>query len=98
MTGVVQAAVSPGDVSHAVGTMISVIWGGAFSAIGAVTFAFAGLQRTGAGARLLADWPAAVTRFARVMPKDYKRVLDAARRAQRDGLNVDEAVMAAAQG
>jgi glutamate synthase (NADPH/NADH) large chain len=49
-------------------------------------------------ARLLADWPAAVARFARVMPKDYKRVLDAARRAERDGLNVDEAVMAAAQG
>jgi glutamate synthase (NADPH/NADH) large chain len=49
-------------------------------------------------ARLLADWPAAVTRFARVMPKDYKRVLDAARRAERDGLNVDEAVMAAARG
>jgi len=49
-------------------------------------------------ARLLADWPAAAARFARVMPKDYKRVLDAAQRAQRDGLNVDEAVMAAAQG
>jgi glutamate synthase (NADPH) large chain len=39
-----------------------------------------------------------VTRFARVMPKDYKRVLDAAQRAQRDGLDVDEAVMAAARG
>jgi glutamate synthase (NADPH/NADH) large chain len=49
-------------------------------------------------ARLLADWPAAVTRFARVMPKDYKRVLDAAQRAERDGLNVDEAVMAVARG
>jgi glutamate synthase (NADPH/NADH) large chain len=49
-------------------------------------------------ARLLADWPAALRRFARVMPTDYKRVLDAAQRAQRDGLDVDEAVMAAAQG
>ena len=49
-------------------------------------------------ARLLADWPAARGRFARVMPKDYKRVLDAAQRAERDGLDVDEAVMAAAQG
>jgi glutamate synthase (NADPH) large chain len=49
-------------------------------------------------ARLLADWPAALGRFARVMPKDYKRVLEAAQRAERDGRNVDEAVMAAAQG
>ncbi|HEY2287529.1 MAG TPA: glutamate synthase large subunit, partial [Streptosporangiaceae bacterium] len=49
-------------------------------------------------ARLLADWPAALGRFSRVMPKDYKRVLDAAQRAERDGRNVDEAVMAAAQG
>lgn len=56
LTGVVQAAVSPADVSHAVGTMIEVIWSGAFSATGAVTLAFAGLQRTGAGARILADW------------------------------------------
>ncbi len=56
VTGVVQAAVSPGDVSHAVGTMVDVLWSGAFSSIGAVTLAFAGLQRTGAGARILADW------------------------------------------
>lgn len=27
------------------------------------------------GASLLADWPAAVTRFTKVMPKDFKRVL-----------------------
>jgi glutamate synthase (NADPH) large chain len=58
------------------------------------------LTETGSvvAARLLADWPAALTRFARVMPKDYKRVLAAARQAERDGLDVDEAVMAAAQG
>jgi glutamate synthase (NADPH/NADH) large chain len=58
------------------------------------------LAETGSvvAARLLADWPAAAGRFARVMPKDFKRVLAAARRAERDGLNVDEAVMAAAQG
>jgi glutamate synthase (NADPH) large chain len=58
------------------------------------------LAETGSAvaARLLADWPAALGRFARVMPKDYKRVLAAARRAELDGLDVDEAVMAAAQG
>ncbi len=36
-------------------------------------------------ARLLADWPAAARRFARVMPRDYQRVLAAAQRAERDG-------------
>ncbi len=49
-------------------------------------------------AALLADWEAALPRFARVMPRDYKRVLAAAVRAERDGLDVSEAVMAAANG
>jgi glutamate synthase (NADPH) large chain len=49
-------------------------------------------------ARLLADWDAALPRFGKVMPKDYKRVLDAARRAESEGRDVDEAVMAAAHG
>jgi glutamate synthase (NADPH/NADH) large chain len=58
------------------------------------------LAETGSvvAARLLAGWTTAAARFARVMPKDYKRALDAARRAQREGLDVDEAVMAAARG
>ena len=46
-------------------------------------------------------WPngtSRVTRFAKVMPRDYKRVLEAARAAERDGLDVDEAIMAAAHG
>jgi glutamate synthase (NADPH) large chain len=49
-------------------------------------------------ARLLADWDAAVGRFTKVMPKDYKRVLSAMSAAEREGRNVDEAVMAAAHG
>ncbi len=49
-------------------------------------------------ARLLADWDSALSRFARVMPRDYKRVLDAAQRAERDGVDVSTAVMAAASG
>jgi len=49
-------------------------------------------------ARLLTDWDAALPRFARVMPHDYKRVQEAARRAEREGLDVNEAVMAAAHG
>jgi glutamate synthase (NADPH/NADH) large chain len=45
--------------------------------------------------RLLADWPAAVGRFTKVMPRDYKRVLDAMEQAREAGTDVDVAVMAA---
>ena len=47
-------------------------------------------------ARLLADWDPG--RFTKVMPKDYKRVLSAASQAEREGRDIDEAVMAAAHG
>ena len=43
---------------------------------------------------LLADWPPAAARFTKVMPKDYKRVLEAMERARQEGVDVDEAVMA----
>jgi len=49
-------------------------------------------------ARLLGDWDAAVDRFTKVMPQDYKRVLAAASAAEREGRDVNEAVMAAAHG
>jgi glutamate synthase (NADPH) large chain len=49
-------------------------------------------------AALLTDWEAAVPRFARVMPRDYQRVLAAAVQAERDGADVSAAVMAAASG
>ena len=39
-------------------------------------------------ARLLADWDHALTRLRRVMPRDYQRVLTAARRAEREGRDV----------
>ncbi|MGH3848087.1 MAG: glutamate synthase subunit alpha, partial [Pseudonocardiaceae bacterium] len=47
---------------------------------------------------LLTDWDSAVERFGKVMPKDFKRVLTAQEAAQRDGRNVDEAIMEAAHG
>ncbi len=58
------------------------------------------LAETGSAvaAGLLADWASALGRFGKVMPKDYKRVRAAAQRAERDGLDVNEAVMAAARG
>ncbi|SPL98494.1 Glutamate synthase [NADPH] large chain [[Actinomadura] parvosata subsp. kistnae] len=45
---------------------------------------------------LLADWDAALTRFGKIMPTDYKRVLEAAEAARIEGRDIDEAVMAAA--
>ncbi len=47
---------------------------------------------------LLADWDTAVDRFAKIMPKDFKRVLAAQAAAQRDGRDVNEAIMEAAHG
>ncbi len=46
--------------------------------------------------RLLADWDAAVTNFAKVMPIDYRRVLNAAEQARMDGVDEMVAVMASA--
>ncbi|MCB1272247.1 MAG: glutamate synthase subunit alpha, partial [Microthrixaceae bacterium] len=46
---------------------------------------------------LLADWPTSLGTFAKVMPNDFKRVLDATARAEREGLDVTETIMAAAQ-
>jgi glutamate synthase (NADPH/NADH) large chain len=47
---------------------------------------------------LLADWPATVRRFGKVMPRDYKRVLEATRQAHATGRPVEEAIMEAARG
>ncbi|BEP15542.1 glutamate synthase large subunit [Acidothermaceae bacterium B102] len=48
--------------------------------------------------RLLADWETSVHRFAKVMPRDYKRVLVAMAAAREAGTSVDLAVMEAARG
>jgi glutamate synthase (NADPH/NADH) large chain len=49
------------------------------------------------GRSLLADWPAAVARFSALVPRDFRRVLEATRRATAAGEDVDAAVMAAAR-
>ncbi|MEU5693006.1 glutamate synthase large subunit [Actinosynnema sp. NPDC020468] len=55
---------------------------------------------TGSGVAhaLLADWELAADRFTKVMPKDYKRVLAAQARAEREGRDVNEAIMEASHG
>ncbi len=45
--------------------------------------------------RLLAAWDAAVSKFIKVLPKDYQRVLLAMQRVQAAGLTGEQAVMAA---
>jgi glutamate synthase (ferredoxin) len=55
----------------------------------------AGYTRSAIAERVLADWQAALPKFVKVMPKDYKRVLQAFEQVQRDGLSGDQAVMAA---
>jgi glutamate synthase (NADPH) large chain len=49
-------------------------------------------------ARLLVSWEATQPRFVKVMPRDYKRVLQAIKKAEETGMSVDEAVMASAHG
>jgi glutamate synthase (NADPH) large chain len=48
--------------------------------------------------RLLDVWTEAVEHFRKVMPKDYKRVIEARRRAEALGEDADEAVMEASRG
>ena len=50
------------------------------------------------GREILGGWAQNVNHFAKVMPRDYKRVLLAIEQAEKDGRNVDEAIMEAANG
>jgi glutamate synthase (NADPH/NADH) large chain len=47
---------------------------------------------------LLTDWDDAVERFVKIMPKDYKRVLEAREAAEREGRDPNVAIMEAAHG
>ncbi|SHM37637.1 glutamate synthase large subunit [Cryptosporangium aurantiacum] len=47
---------------------------------------------------LLSDWSRHVRSFTKIMPRDYKRVLEATRLAEASGRPVDEAIMEAARG
>jgi glutamate synthase (NADPH/NADH) large chain len=49
-------------------------------------------------ARLLEHWDTDVREFVKVMPRDYRRILEATRLAEAEGRSVDEAVMVAAHG
>ena len=58
----------------------------------------AGCTMSSVAQALLDAWPDALGRFSAIVPRDYRRVLDATRRARAAGEDVDAAVMAAARG
>ncbi|MCU6709187.1 glutamate synthase large subunit [Paenibacillus sp. J5C_2022] len=48
-----------------------------------------------AGSRILADWGASLTKFIKIIPKDYKRMLEQIQRAEDKGLQGGDALLAA---
>ena len=48
--------------------------------------------------QILDNWNDYRTRFVKVMPSDYKRVLNAIKTARENGMDEDEAIMEAAHG
>tara|TARA_B100000579_G_scaffold260390_2_gene214547 strand:+ start:142 stop:2685 length:2544 start_codon:yes stop_codon:yes gene_type:complete len=53
---------------------------------------------SGIASTILDNWHQQIRNFKKVMPKDYRRVLDAISTAEEQGQDVEEAVMAAAKG
>jgi glutamate synthase (ferredoxin) len=51
--------------------------------------------KSGRARKILAMWDEMVPRFVKVMPKDYKRMLQAIKRVKEAGLSGEEAIMAA---
>ncbi len=51
--------------------------------------------RSARAARILAVWQQIVPKFVKVMPKDYKRILQSLRAIENSGLSGDQAIMAA---
>jgi glutamate synthase (NADPH/NADH) large chain len=56
------------------------------------------LTGSAVAASLLGDWTRRAASFTKVMPRDYQRVLEAARIARAEGRDVDAAIMEASRG
>jgi glutamate synthase (NADPH/NADH) large chain len=63
----------------------------------AVVEAHVAFTDSAVGTALLADWAGSVRRFSAIVARDFRRVLEATRRATAAGDDVDAAVMAAAR-
>jgi glutamate synthase (ferredoxin) len=48
--------------------------------------------------KVLANWERMVSKFVKVMPRDYKRAIAAMKRAQEEGIPWEQAVMVGAHG
>ena len=57
-----------------------------------------GYTQSSVAEKILDNWSGYQDRFVKVMPKQYKRVLDAIRRGKEKGLTEEQAVMEAANG
>ena len=55
----------------------------------------AALTGSSKAAAVLSDWDHTLPKFVKVMPKDYKRVLEALKRVEQSGLTGEQAIMAA---
>ncbi len=60
--------------------------------------AHVGATDSAVGQRILTDWSGQIGNLVKVMPRDYKLVLQAIAEAERRGEDVDTAIMAAAHG
>ncbi|HEY2205095.1 MAG TPA: glutamate synthase large subunit [Pseudonocardia sp.] len=56
------------------------------------------LTGSAVSASLLGDWPRRSRAFTKIMPRDYRRVLEAVRLATAEGRDPDDAIMEAARG
>ena len=86
------------DAEHVNGAMVDVEPVGDADELRAIVARYEAETDSPVAAALLADWDAAVGRFAAIVPRDYKRVLEATRLAEATGRSVDEAIMEAARG
>jgi glutamate synthase (NADPH/NADH) large chain len=57
-----------------------------------------GETESAVAARLLEKWDIEVLEFVKVMPRDFRRILEVTKRAELEGRSVEEAVMQAANG
>jgi glutamate synthase (ferredoxin) len=51
--------------------------------------------RSSRAAAILANWEKMIAKFVKVMPKDYKRVLQSIKEVEQSGLSGEQAIMAA---
>ena len=96
--GVAWVLDEPGDFARRCNTelvSLSPVGPGEDGELLALVERHAAMTRSARAARVLEEWDELRSRFVRVMPNDYRRVLEAQARMREKGLSEEEAVMAA---